>query len=73
MPLDEQSRHLTQFVIGNQQYEFNKIFYGFSRRPAAFSAFKRKIFRPLIRSKNVITFLDDVFMQSQTKNQMFFA
>ena len=25
MPLDEQSRRLTQFVIGNQQYEFNRI------------------------------------------------
>ena len=56
MPLHEQSRYLTQLVIGNQQYEFNRIFYGFSRRPAAFSAFKRKIFRPLIRSKIVITF-----------------
>ena len=25
MPLDEQSRRLTQFVIGNQQYEFNSL------------------------------------------------
>ena len=25
MPLDEQSRRLTQFVIGNQQYEFNRL------------------------------------------------
>ena len=29
MPLDEQSRRLTQFVIDNQQYEFNILFYGF--------------------------------------------
>ena len=27
MPLDKQSRRLTQFVIGNQQYEFNRLFY----------------------------------------------
>ena len=39
MPLDEQSRQLTQFVIGNQQYEFNRFFYGKSIGPAAFSAF----------------------------------
>ena len=26
MPLDEQSRRLTQFIIGNQQYEFNRFF-----------------------------------------------
>ena len=29
-----------------------------------------KIFRPLILSKNAITYSDDVFMQSQTKDEM---
>ena len=72
MPLDEQSRRLTQFVIGNQQYEFNRLFYGISIGPAAFSAFMSKIFRPLILKKNAITYLDDVFMQSQTKEEMSF-
>ena len=71
MPLDEQSRRLTQFVIGNQQYEFNCLFYGISIGPAAFSAFMSKIFRPLILKKKAITYLDDVFMQSQTKEEMF--
>ena len=71
MPLDEQSRRLTQFVIGNQQYEFNRLFYGISIGPAVFSAFMSKIFRPLILKKNAITYLDDVFMQSQTKEEMF--
>ena len=71
MPLDEQSRRLTQFVIGNQQYEFNRLFYGISIGPAAFSAFVSKIFRPLILKKNAIKNLDDVFMQSQTKDEMF--
>ena len=36
MPLDEQPRRLTQFVIGNQQNEFNRLFYGISIGPAAF-------------------------------------
>ena len=71
MPLDEQSRRLTQFVIGNQQYEFSRLFYGISIGPAAFSAFMRKIFRPLILKKSAITYLDDVFMQSQTKDETF--
>ena len=71
MPLDEQSRRLTQFVIGNQQYEFNRIFYRISIGPAAFSAFMSKIFRPLIFKKHAITYLDDFFMQSQTKDEMF--
>ena len=71
MPLDEQSRRLTQFVIGNQRYEFNRLFYGISIGPAAFSAFMSKIFRPLILNKNAITYLNDVFMHSQTKDEMF--
>ena len=71
MPLDEQSRRLTQFVIGNQQYELNRLFYGISIGPAAFSAFMNKIFRPPILKENAITYLDDVFMQSQTKDEMF--
>ena len=71
MPLDEQSRLLPQFVIGNQQYEFNRLFYGISIGPAAFSAFMSKIFRPLILKKNAIAYLDDVFMQSQTKEELF--
>ena len=71
MPLDEQSRPLTQFLIGNQQYEFNRLFYGIATEPAAFSAFMSKIFRPLILKKNAITYLDDVFMQSQNKDKMF--
>ena len=67
MPLDEQSRRLTQFDIGNQQYEFNKLFDGISIGPAAFSAFMSEILRPLILKKNAITYLDDVFMQSKLK------
>ena len=61
MPLDEQSRRLTQFVIGNQQNEFNRLCYGISIGPAAFSAFMSKIFRPLILKKKANTYLDDVF------------
>ena len=71
MPLDEQSRHLTQTVIGHQQYEFKKLFYGISIEPTAFSALMSKIFRPLNLTKNVITYLGDVFMQPQTKRETF--
>ena len=71
MPLDEQSRRLPQFIIENEQYEFNRLFYGISIGPDAFSAIMSKILRPLILKKNAITYLDDVFMHSQTKDEMF--
>ena len=61
MPLDEQSGRLTHFVIGIQQNEFIRLFYGISIGSAAFSAFMSKIFRPLILKKIAITYLDDVF------------
>ena len=57
--------------MGNQQYDFNRLVYGLSIGPADFSAFIGKTFRPLILSKNAITFLDHVFMQSQTKDELF--
>ena len=69
-PLDEQSRRLSQFVIGNQQYENKRLFYGISIGPAAFSAIMSKIVGPFIFSKNVITYLDDVFIQSQKKQEI---
>ena len=71
MPIDKQSRRLTQFVIENQQYEIIRLFYGISIGPAAFSAFMSKVFRPLILKKNAVTYLDEIFMQSQTEDKMF--
>ena len=44
---------------------------GISIGLAAFSAFMSKIFGPLILRKSAITCLDDFFMQSQTKDEMF--
>ena len=70
-PLDEQSRRLIQFVIGNQKQKYNRFFYGNSIGPAAFLVFMSKISRPLILMKKAITDLDDVFMQSQTKEETF--
>ena len=55
MLIDKQSRRLTQFVIGNLQNEFNRLIYGISIGPAAFSAFMSKIFRPLILKESAIT------------------
>ena len=39
MPLDEQSRRLTQFVIGNQQNEFNRLFCSIHKQKTKCSQF----------------------------------
>ena len=71
MPLDEQSLRLTQFVIENQQCDFNRLFYGISIGPAAFSAFMIKFFNLLFLSKNVIRYLDNFFIQTRAKQETF--
>ena len=67
--LDEQSCRLTQFEVSNTN--FKRLLYGISIRPAAFSALMRKTFRSIILSKNVTAYLDDIFIQSQTKQERF--
>ena len=69
--LNKQSGRITQFVIANQQFEFNGLFFDISMRPAAFSAFTSKLIRLLILNEKVIRYLDYVFNQSQTKQAMF--
>ena len=69
MPLDEQSRRKQNLVIGNQQYDSNRFFYGISKGPSAFSASMKKLFRlPLLR-KSFTTSLDGVFNQLQIQTQ----
>ena len=70
MPLDEKSRPLTKFVIGNEQYEFIRLFNGFSIGRAAFLAFMSKIFRPLILSTKCYNLFRRYFhaITSKTRN-----
>ena len=68
MPLDKPSERLTNFVIAEQQCCFKPLFYGISIGPTAFSCFMSSIFRPVIRKKKVISYLDDVFIQYNRHN-----
>ena len=70
MALDEQISRLTHFVVGNQQYEFNRLFYARFIEPAAFSALMSIIFISKILSKNFFIFIDDDSIQLQTKQEM---
>ena len=67
--LEEQSRSLTEFVINNQLNEFKRLFYGIFIGPPNFSAFLSKVFRQLTLFTKIITYLDNVFIQSQTKKK----
>ena len=74
MALDELLLLLTQCVFANQNNEVKRLYYGISIGPAAFSAFyafMSKIFRRIFLVENFITYLDDNFIQSQTKQDSF--
>ena len=68
MPLDEHSRSLTKPVNGNQQYEFNRLFYDISIEPADFSAFMIK--KPSDHNFLAKTSLHIKSMFSYSRNQI---
>ena len=61
----------THFTIGNEQYCFKRLFYGISIGPAAFASKLTKFLYPLIRNGTVITYVDDIFIQTNSHEQMF--
>ena len=69
-PIDKPSHRLRNFVIAGQQCCFKRLFYGIPIGPAAFSSFMSSIFKPLLGKNKIITYLDDVFIQDTTPDEM---
>ena len=71
IPLDEHSMRYTHFTIGNEQYCFKRLFYGISIGPAAFASILTHFLYPLIRKGTVITYVDDIFIQTNSYQQTY--
>ena len=71
IPLDEQSMRYTHFTIGNEQYCFKRLFYGTSVGPAASALLLTHFPYPLIRKGTVITYVDDIFIQTNSYEQVY--
>ena len=71
IPLDEESMRYTHFTIGNEQYCFIRLFYGISIEPAAFASILTHFLYPLIRKGTVITYVDDIFIQTNSYDQIY--
>ena len=71
IPLDNESLRYTHLTIGNEQYCIKRLFYGISIGPAAFSSILTHILYPLIRKGTVITYVDEIFVQTTTYEQMY--
>ena len=70
VPLSFETQKLTSFIIGGQQYNFARGFYGLCGLPVFFSQLMTFHFDPLIRKKQAITYIDDTIMQSQTRRDV---
>ena len=66
IPLDEESMRYTHFTIGNEQF-----FSGISIGPAAFASILSHFLYPLICKGTVITYVDDIFIQRNSYDQMY--
>ena len=71
IPLDEQSMRYTHFTIENEQYCFKRLFYGISIGPAAFASTLTHFLYPLIRKGTVIAYVYDIFIQTNSYQQMY--
>ena len=69
--LDQQSMRYTHFTIGNEQYCLKRLFYGISIGPAAFASILTHFLYPLIKKGTVITYVDDIFIQTNSYEQMY--
>lgn len=64
VPIDEQSRKYTAFIVPDGHYEFLRVPFGLCNSPAVFQRFINIVFRDLIRDKTVLTYMDDLIVPS---------
>jgi len=60
VPVEEESRKYTAFVIPDGHYEFMVTLFGLCNNPVSFLRFVTEVFQDLIRRKIVITYVDDI-------------
>ena len=70
VPLSEDTKKLTSFVVSGKQYMFERGFYGLCCLPNFFSRIMTIHFAEMIAKKQAITYIDDVILQAKTKSEM---
>ena len=70
VPLSEDTKKPTSFVVCGKQYMFERGFYGLRDLPNYFSRIMTIHFAEMIATKQAITYIDDVILQAKTKAEM---
>ena len=70
VPLSEDTKKLTSFVVGGKQYMFERGFYGSCGLPNFFSRIMAIQFAEMVATKQAITYIDDVIFQAKTRAEV---
>ena len=70
VPLSEDTKELTSFVVGGKHYMFIRRFYSLCGLPNFFSRIMTIHFAEMIAKKQAITYIDDANLQAKTKKDM---
>ena len=65
VPVEEESKKYTAFCVPRGLYEFNKMPFGFCNSPAYFSKYVYAVFRRLIETGMIITYMDDIIIATK--------
>lgn len=65
VPVEEESRKYTAFVVPNGQYEFLRMPFGLCTSPAYFQKFINAVFRELVTAGLIAIYMDDVVIPSR--------
>ena len=71
IPLGQQSMRFTHFTIGNEQYCSKRLFYRKSIEPVAFGSILTHFLYPLIRKGTILTHVDNIFIQTNSYEQIY--
>ena len=71
IPIGEKYRHLTAFVTPDGHYEYNCMPFGLCNAPAVFMRFMMKVREQLKSPENVIYYMDDILVATETIDQHF--
>lgn len=69
IPIDEASIRRTAFVTPEGHYEYLKMPYGLTNSPIVYQRIINDTLRPFINSGNVVVYVDDVLIMSNTVNE----